>query len=331
MSLLIHPRQNELRHLKGILEQQGCLEQKISFYAYRFIILASFLILSIISLLSFDIFFFQILNAICLAFIFGQIGLLAHDIVHRQAWKSKIMDMIVGNLFLGISYSWWHDKHNKKHHRYTNQLGLDQDIEAPFLAFTKEQFSQKKGFEKFIVQYQIYYLFFLFMFIPFYMNLESLIFLTSRKVKYQFLEIALLITHIVLFSLFLLISQMNISQIFIFILISKGMFGVYLGSIFIVNHTGMPILHGSDQTDYLFSQVITARNIKSHPLTDFVMGGLNAQIEHHLFPQLSRPHLKQARNIVKNLCDNHRIPYHETGFFQSFQETLTYLNRISSL
>lgn len=331
MNLSTHPRHNELKQLKDLLAQQGCFASQISFYTYRFIILAIFLMLSIISLLSFDLFFFQIINAIFLAFIFGQIGLFAHDIVHRQAWKNKIIDMLVGNLFLGISYSWWHDKHNKKHHRYTNQPGLDQDIEAPFLAFTKDQVSQKKGFEKFIIRYQIYYLFLLFMFIPFFMNWESLHFLIFRKVKYRFLEIALLITHLVLFVLFLLLSHMSISQILIFLLISKGMFGVYLGSIFIVNHTGMPILDQSDQTEYFLSQIITARNIKSHPLTDFIMGGLNAQIEHHLFPQMSRLSLKQARNIVKNLCENYDIPYHETGFLQSFRETLTYLNSISSL
>ncbi|NES20766.1 MAG: acyl-CoA desaturase [Symploca sp. SIO3E6] len=266
-----------------------------------------------------------------MAFIFGQIGLLAHDIVHKQAWKNVIMDMIVGNLLLGISYSWWNDKHNKKHHRYTNRPGLDKDIEAPLLAFTKDQASEKKGFENYIIRYQIYYLFFIFMLLPFYMNFESIHFLISKKVKHRFLEIVLLITHFILFSLLLLTSCMSISQIFIFLVISKGIFGVYIGSIFIVNHTGMPILNKGDKIDYFLSQIITARNIKSHPLTDFIMGGLNAQIEHHLFPQMPRPNLKQARNIVKNLCENYNIPYHETGFLESFKESLTYLNSVSSL
>ena len=331
MSLLSHTRNNDIKYIKDILEQKGCFESKINFYTYRLIVIVAFLMLNIISLVFIDIFFFQILNAICLALIFGQIGLLAHDIVHRQAWKNAIIDMIVGNLLLGISYSWWHDKHNKKHHRYTNQPGLDKDIEAPLLAFTKDQASNKKGFEKFIIRYQVYYLFFLFMFIPFSMSFESIRFLIFQKVKYRFLEIVLLMTHFVSFLSILLISHMSISQIFIFIVIFKGVFGVYIGSIFVVNHTGMPIVNKSDRIDYFSSQIITARNIKSHPLTDFIMGGLNAQIEHHLFPQMPRPNLKQARNIVKNLCENYNIPYHETGFLQSFQETLTYLNSVSNL
>ena len=169
------------------------------------------------------------------------------------------------------------------------------------------------------------------MFIPFYMYVESIYFLTYKKVKHKLLEIFLLISHLILFLSFLLISPISIGQAFIFFMISKGMFGLYIGSIFIVNHTGMPILEKSNEIDHFSSQVITSRNIKSHPLTDFMMGGLNAQIEHHLFPHMPRPNLKKARSIVKFFCDNNNITYHEIGLLQSVREVLTYLNSISNL
>ena len=331
MSLSIHTQQNDVKHLKDCLRQKGCFESNGNFYTYYSTIIVSFLILNIGFLLFFDNFLLQILNAICLAFVFGQIGLLAHDIVHRQVWKNVVSDMILGNLFLGISYSWWHDKHNKKHHRYTNQPGLDEDIEAPLMAFTQEQANKKEGLEKSIIRYQIYYLPLLFMFIPFYMYIESIYFLVSKKVKYKTLEIILLITHLALFLSFLLISPLSINQAIIFFLISKGVFGLYIGSIFIVNHTGMPILDKSNEIDYFSSQVITSRNIKAHPLTDFMMGGLNAQIEHHLFPQMPRPNLRKSRDIVKDFCNDNTIPYHEIGLLQSVQEVLTYLNSIDKL
>jgi fatty acid desaturase len=126
-------------------------------------------------------------------------------------------------------------------------------------------------------------------------------------------------------------SHMSISQALILFAVSKGVFGVYIGSIFVVNHTGMAILDETNEIDYFLTQIITARNIKSHPLTDFIMGGLNAQIEHHLFPQIPRPGLKQARNIVKDFCKDYQISYHEVGFLESFQEILTYLNSMISL
>ncbi|NEO32373.1 MAG: acyl-CoA desaturase [Symploca sp. SIO3C6] len=328
MNLSVYPKYSDL---KGFVEQAGCFDSQIDFYTYRLIMLVGFLVLNILVLLFCDIFLLQIFNSICLAFVFVQISLLAHDIVHRQAWKNIVIDIIIANLFLGISCSWWHNKHNKKHHRHTNQLGLDADIEAPFLAFSKEQVSEKKGFEKFIIRYQAYYVFLLFIPIPLYMTLESINFLMSHKVKYKLLEIISIIIHFSAFFLFLFISHMSISQILIFFAISKGLFGLYLGSIFIVNHTGMPVLCKSDKVDYFLSQIITARNVKSHLLIDFIMGGLNAQIEHHLFPQIARYNLKQARNIVRDFCENYNIPYHETGLWQAFKETLTYLNTISSL
>ncbi|OEV25008.1 delta fatty acid desaturase, partial [Streptomyces nanshensis] len=68
-------------------------------------------------------------------------------------------------------------------------------------------------------------------------------------------------------------------------------FGVYLGSIFAPNHKGMPTLKGDERPDFLRRQVLTSRNVRGGPLTDLALGGLNYQIEHHLFPSMPTPHL----------------------------------------
>jgi fatty acid desaturase len=102
--------------------------------------------------------------------------------------------------------------------------------------------------------------------------------------------------------------------------------GLYLGTIFAPNHKGMPVLEKENSWDFLHRQVLTARNVYAHPLTDFWYGGLNYQIEHHLFPSMARNKLKEAQSVVRAFCQEQAIPYHETTGLQSFAEILSYLH-----
>jgi fatty acid desaturase len=92
----------------------------------------------------------------------------------------------------------------------------------------------------------------------------------------------------------------------------------------------MPILGKDSNMDFLHRQVLTSRNIHAHPLTDFCYGGLNYQIEHHLFPSMARNKLKEARPIIKAFCQAHAIPYYETNIFQSYKEILHHLHEIGT-
>src|SRR6185436_6173671 len=101
-------------------------------------------------------------------------------------------------------------------------------------------------------------------------------------------------------------------------------------STFASNHKGMLVLTGNGTLDLLRQQVLTARNVRSHPLTDFWFGGLNYQIEHHLFPHMARNKLKVAQTTIKAFCQAHAIPYYETGILQAYGETLRYLHHVSA-
>jgi fatty acid desaturase len=71
--------------------------------------------------------------------------------------------------------------------------------------------------------------------------------------------------------------------------------------------------------NFLQRQVLTARNVRAHPLTDFWYGGFNYQIEHHLFPALPRNQLGAAQTIVRAFCAAHHIAYHEIGMIASYK------------
>ena len=65
-------------------------------------------------------------------------------------------------------------------------------------------------------------------------------------------------------------------------------------------------------------------------MTDFWFGGLNYQLEHHLFPSLARNQLKAAQATVRAFCQARAIPYHETSVWQAYRGILRHLHRVSA-
>jgi len=106
--------------------------------------------------------------------------------------------------------------------------------------------------------------------------------------------------------------------------------GVYMASVFAPNHKGMPLIRDR-QLSFLQQQVVTSRNVRGGPVVDFLYGGLNYQIEHHLFPTMPRNNLAKAQGIVQEFCAEHGITYHTTSLFEGYRETFSHLHRVSAL
>lgn len=90
----------------------------------------------------------------------------------------------------------------------------------------------------------------------------------------------------------------------------------------------MPSLTAAEEADFLRRQVLTSRNVRGHWLIDAALGGLNYQIEHHLFPSMPRPNLRRAQPIVRTFCEEHRVAYLETGLFASYAQGLRHLDTV---
>lgn len=323
----------EYAELKQMMKKSGLLEKQPVYYTTRIIMLLGLFTLSVVLLLVVHSFWFQLLNAVFMAFVFTQVGLLSHEAGHRQmfhhAWKHDLVALIGGNLFIGMSYAWWLDKHNN-HHSHPNQVDMDPDIEIPFLDFTgKEDLATIGKFRQFLVKHQSL------IFLPALMTVgaglqyNSFGFLLKNKTKYYAAEWATMLGHFVLYFA-LVFFCLNFWQGVVFIIVNQAVTGFYLGSIFAPNHKGMPVLDKESKVGFLYRQVITSRNIYGNPVTDFVYGGLNYQIEHHLFPSMPRNKLKEAQQTIKAFCAEHEIPYHETHILQSFKEILVYLHEIGA-
>lgn len=107
-----------------------------------------------------------------------------------------------------------------------------------------------------------------------------------------------------------------------------AIFGVYMGASFAPNHVGMPIVPRDVNLEFLDRQVRTSRNVSGGWWTTCLMGGLNYQIEHHLFPTMPRPHLAEARRIVREHCRSLDVPYTETSLVGAWGIVVSYLNRV---
>lgn len=320
----------EFAELKRRIKEKELLKQQPLFYTFVILLVLGMLAASLTVLVVVDSLWLQLLNAVFLAFIFGQLALISHDGGHHQIFRNTrradYLSLTMNGL-LGLSLSWWITKHNR-HHNNPNQLGLDPDLDISVLAFTVEQAESKRGVLRFMVNHQAYFLLPLFALEGLGLRVASVQYLMRKKVKYPIVEPILMVVHILAY-LSLLFTFLSVSQALLFILVHQALFGVYMGMVFAPNHKGMPILDKNSQLDFLRRQVLTARNVEAHPLTDFLYGGLNYQIEHHLFPSLPRNRLREAQKTIRAFCREYSISYTETSPMQSYKEMLQNLREVS--
>src|ERR1700693_5673461 len=155
---------------------------------------------------------------------------------------------------------------------------------------------------------------------------SSLIKETSR---YRRVEVVLLVVHAIAYvgAMVFLLGPWSALMV---VLIQKGVGGAYMAAVFAPNHKGMPQTDADSRMDFVRTQVLTARNVRGHPLTDLWYGSLNYQIEHHLFPGMPRLNMRRAQPIVQQFCKERGIDYHETSFLDSYRELLGFLNAIGA-
>jgi fatty acid desaturase len=274
---------------------------------------------------------FQLLVAGALGIILTQYAFLAHEASHRQVFESGKANDVAGrtiaNLFVGISYSWWMTKHSR-HHANPNIIGKDPDIERDFISFTETDAAKAKGVYGWVTRHQGYFFFPVLLLEGLNLHIHGFRTVFGRgKVDKRWVEISMLVSRVGAY-LAVVFLMLPLGMAFAFVGVQLGVFGMYMGASFAPNHKGMPILPRDSKVDFLRRQVLTSRNIKGGFVMDVFMGGLNYQIEHHLFPNMPRPHLKEAQRIAKGYCETHRIPYTETTITQSYGIVINYLNRV---
>jgi fatty acid desaturase len=325
------PRGSEYAQLSRQVRQAGLLDRRPQYYAWKITVTAGLLAAGWAAFVAVGDSWWQLAVAVFLAVMFTQAGFLGHDAGHRQIFRSRkanyVTGVLLGNLGIGLSYGWWVSKHNR-HHAHPNQEGADPDIAIGVLAFTEPQARTSRGLFRLAFRFQAYLFFPLLLLEAASLHAASIRALTRRASGYRAWETVLLTAHAAgyLTAVFLVLSPV---KAVVFILVQQGLFGLYLGVSFAPNHKGMPILDATDRSGFLRRQVLTSRNVRGGWLTDLALGGLNYQIEHHLFPSMPRPNLRHSQALVRAFCQQRDLPYCQTSLAGSYAQALRHLNAVS--
>jgi fatty acid desaturase len=326
-------RGSEYAMLSRRVRQAGLLDRRLRYYTWKMTLTGLALAAGWAVFAVLGDSWWQLGTAVFLAVIFAQIGFLGHDAGHRQVFRSRranyVAGVLCGNLCIGLSIGWWTGKHNR-HHAHPNTEGADPDIMIGALAFSGGQARASRGIQRLLFRYQAYLVVPMLFLQGASLHASSIRAMTRRACRNRAWEAALLGVHAAAYltAVFLVLSPIRAVA---FIVVQQGLFGFYLACSFAPNHKGMPVLAASDKSDFLRRQVLTSRNVRGGWLTDFALGGLNYQIEHHLFPSMPRPSLRRSQSLIAAFCAEHGLPYCQASLPGSYAQALRHLSAIGKL
>lgn len=266
---------------------------------------------------------------------FGMSGIglaIMHDANHGSYSKNRKVNNVLGYLvnFLGAYHVNWKIQHNVLHHSFTNVTGFDEDIDNPVMRFTPNQKRKK------IFRFQAFYA-------PFFYGIMTLYWLISKDfqslVKYrkegllagQGLTFKKAMAQVIFnkiwyLSLTLVLPVIMIDlpwwHILLGFLLMQFICGLLLALIFqpahVIEETDfyVPDSNNSLENNWAIHQMRTTSNFANKSIIfSWLIGGLNYQIEHHLFPNICHVHYRKISTIVKETAKEFNVPYYQHRTF----------------
>jgi fatty acid desaturase len=331
------PRGSEFAPLLREIKRLGLLERRTGHYAAAMIVNLVLLAAVWAAVIAVGNSWWVLVLAVPMAVLSARTCFFGHDAGHQQIASSRkvhdLLGLFHGNLLLGMSYGWWNDKHNR-HHANPNHTGKDPDVAAGVLVWTLDQARGRAGAGRgwwygWLTRHQAKLFFPLLLLEGFNLKVSAIRDLHNRPGAERTLEAWLIVIHHVVY-VSVLFTVLPAHLAVLFILVHQMLFGLHLGSVFAPNHKGMEMPAETDDWGHLDKQVRTSRNVTGGPVTDWLMGGLNYQIEHHLFPNMPRPNLRRAQPVVQAYCERIGLPYVTSGVMGSYAAGLRHLDQVGS-
>ena len=258
---------------------------------------------------------YTLTKSILLGYLMAMIGLcIQHDANHGAVSRKESVNRLWGYTqdWIGGSSLLWKHHHILLHHAYTNVLDYDPDITTDILRLHKNIRHKRYHY------FQKIYIWFLFLLLPInwhFLEIRDLLQMnhmghriSSLATSEMYIGIALRILFYIRFyavPLWIYPSLYTICNIGV----SLAIGGAYLGINFIISHNFVGVLNDtSDTTDWAISQIESSSTVGGRVL-GFFHGGLNYQIEHHLFPRISHDHYYKIKPIVQEWCKKYKVKY----------------------
>lgn len=261
-----------------------------------------------------------------------QIAFFSHDAAHLQIARGRkavaALCLVHGNLLNALGYGWWTEKHNA-HHAHPNDLEHDPDVAVGAFVWDSDQVTERRGFAAWMTRHQAGMFFPILTLEAFNLRISSVRSVLSPGVRFRKTEASLLLAHFVLYGA-LLVTTLTWAQTLVFLVVHQALFGVYLGCSFAPSHKGMPTLTPEQADDPLLRQVLVSRNVRGGRFVRVLLGGLNLQIEHHLFPSMPRPSLPRAQVLIRQHCRDRGIPYAEASLLGAYAMGLQHMHRVGT-
>jgi fatty acid desaturase len=268
-----------------------------------------------------------------LVFVSAWLGTLGHDVAHVQVYRTRktfrtALRIFLGNICLGFDNEWWDDKHNR-HHQYTHINGKDPDVILP-LAMSAEQARERElTSESFLVKHAKLTFPPLLPLQAFFARISSVKFLrkddaplSEKAVRWVGIGI-----YAALYAALLakIAANTDVLHAAVFFAVHQAGHGIYNSLMFATNHKRWQAVDRDSELTWVGRNVYFSHNIASgtgikEVFYTWMQGGLNYQIEHHLFQTMPRCNLRKLRPHVIEQAAKYNFPYSESGIFPSWRE-----------
>lgn len=302
--------------LKTMVKAEGLYTKCPRRAIAEFIIVVSLLLISLYSINN----FYPLITALLFALTIMRSTFVAHDLIHGQYFAArqtnKNISYIFANGIMGISRSWWENKHNFLHHTFTNIVGKDMDIDAAGGAFTG-RYHYPAWFHS--NQHILFWPLLTLLYFVFW--LQSLSYVIKKR---YWGELALLAVN-ALIPVYIVAS---LGWIGLATVIGMYMiWGAWFGAVIITNHLGLEMFPEEEYRNFTWLELQnrTSRNVRGGKFVHWFYGGLNTQVEHHLYPKAARFYLLKAARITEEFCLKHDITYITRTPWESYKDIYAFL------
>ncbi|HCW06015.1 MAG TPA: acyl-CoA desaturase [Cytophagales bacterium] len=260
-----------------------------------------------------------------------------HQSFSRHSWINSVAGYFLN--ILGGNIYFWKVKHNVNHHTFTSIDGLDSDIDAqPFLRFHPNQprlVIHRFQHIYFFVLYGISYLVWIFYddFVKYFANkIAPHMKPMTLSVKEH---IIFWTTKVLYVTAFVVVPMLMVGWLpaLVGFIVMTFVCGLFISIVFQLAHV-VEINHFPSEKkvvgDWALHQLSTTSNFDtSNKLLFWLLGGLNFQVEHHLFPKVSHIHYAKINALVKETCREFNIKYNEySTMFSAMASHISYLRKM---